>query len=441
MRVSTSQIYDQGIGGISRNQALLTKMQNQMSTGRRVVVPSDDPVASARSLIVTQSMEVNTRYLENQSSGRSSLGLVEGYTQSVTNLIHNARERVVQAGNTALTNSDRLALATELEARMQELVGLANTQDGAGQYLFSGYQGDTRPFSVDPTTGQVAYAGDSGERLLQMEASRLMPVNIAGDDLFMNARNGNGSFETRTGGNMTVNGAPPPSFNGNGINKGTATIDPGSVSDPSKWSDPANPGQFMIRFTVTVVAGVSTTTYNLYDNTVPATPVDLLGGAQPYVPGQTVALQKTTAPAADYGAAVTLSGTPSDGDSFTMARSTSQSLFKTVQNVINALKTPVGASYTPTQLSSDLAVELTNFNQNLDNVSRVQAKIGSRLHELDALSNTAQDVNLQYKSTISDLVDLDYAESVSDLSKQQIILEAAQKSFLKITGLGLFNQI
>lgn len=441
MRISTAQIYDTGIGGITRNQAMMFKTQNQLSTGRRVLTPSDDPVASARALVVTQSLEVNTRYQENQTSAKSSLGLVEGYTQSVVNLIQNARERVVQAGNTSLSNSNRLAIATELEARMSELVGLANTQDGAGQYLFSGYQGGTRPFSVDPTSGQVVYAGDSGERLLQVEASRQMPINIAGDDLFMNARNGNGSFETRTGGNLAVNGAPPPAFNNTGINQGKATIDAGSVSDPAKWANPLNPGNFMIRFSVTVAAGVTTTTYRLYDNTTPSAPVDLLDADQPYVSGQSVALQKTTAPAADYGASVTLSGAPADGDSFTIAPSSSQSLFKTLQNVINTLKTPVGASYTSTQLTNDLNVELTNLDQNLDNVSRVQAKIGSRMHELDSLGDTAEDIKLQYKTTISDLIDLDYPEAISELSKQQIILEAAQKSFMRITGLGLFNQL
>lgn len=440
MRVSTSQIFDSGIAGVTRNQAEMFKTQNQLSTGRRVLTPSDDPVASARALVLTQSMEVNTRYLENQTTAKSSLGLVEGYTQSTINLIQNVRERVVQAGNSTLTNSDRLAIATELEARMQELIGLANTQDGEGQYIFSGYQGGGRPFSVDPATGQIAYAGDSGERLLQVESSRYMPINIAGDDLFMNARAGNGTFVAQTGGNLTINGAPPPAFNAAGINQGTATIDKGAVLDPGKWSDAANPANFMIRFSVTTVAGVSTTTYQLYDNTDPTAPVAMHAAEQPYVSGQTVALQNTTVvPTVDFGASVTLTGAPADGDSFTITPSSSQSLFETLQNVITALKTPISPNHTSTQLSNELALELTNLDQNMDNVSSVQSKIGSRMHELDSLSATAGDVDLQYQTTISDLVDLDYAKAISDFVKQQTQLEAAQRSYSQITQLGLFN--
>lgn len=445
MRVSTSQIFESGITGITRNQADTVKTQSQITSGRRVLTPADDPVASARALVLTQSREVNTRYLENQTTAQSSLGLIDGYTQSTVNLIQNVRQRVVEAGNTTLSNIDRQAIATELEARMQELIGLANSQDGEGQYVFSGYQGGTRPFSIDPGTGQVAYAGDSGERLLQVESSRFMPTNVAGDDLFMNARDGNGRFVARTGGNQTELTPPPAqTFSANGINQGTGTIDAGSVLDPSKWANAANPGKFMIRFSVTTPpAGVPpTTTYELYDNSNPLAPVSLSGGPQPYVAGQKVALQDSGPPVVDFGASVTLSGAPADGDSFSITPSTSQSLFKTLQNVITALKTPVGGSaYSATQLSNDLAVELTNLDQNLDKVGSVQAKIGSRMQELDALSATAADVDLQYRTTISGLVDLDYAKALSDFSQQQLQLEAARKSFTQITQLGLFNYL
>lgn len=443
MRISTAQIYDAGIGGVINNQSALFKTQNQLSSGTRVLTPADDPVASARALVVTQSLEVNKRYMENQKAATSTLALVEGYTQLTVNLIQNVRERLVQAGNTSLTNSDRLAIATELESRLQELVGLANSQDGTGQYLFSGYQGSTTPFTKD-ANGNIVYNGDSGERLLQVEATRFMPVSVAGDDLFMNSRKGNGTFEALTGGNLTDNGTVPATFTGSGINKGTATVSAGSVSDPGKWAVTANPGNFMLRFSVaTAPDGTTTTTYRLYDNRNPANPVDLSGADQPYVAGQNIALQdKTAVPVADYGASITIQGAPADGDSFTVSPSGSQSLFATLENAIKALKTPVGgSSYTATQFVNDLAAQLTNLDQNLDNVSRVQAKLGARMNEVDALKSTSEDLNLQYKTTISGLVDLDYAQAISDFAKQQTQLEAAQKSYSQIMQLGLFNYL
>lgn len=443
MRISTAQIYDAGIGGVINNQSALFKTQNQLSSGTRVLTPADDPVASARALVVTQSLEVNKRYMENQTAASSTMALVEGYTQSTVNLIQNVRERLVQAGSTSLTNSDRQAIATELESRLQELVGLANSQDGTGQYLFSGYKGSTTPFAKD-VNGNVAYYGDSGERLLQVEATRFMPVSVAGDDLFMNSRKGNGTFEALAGGNLTA------AFANNGINKGTATVSAGSVSDPGKWGVTTNPGNFMVRFSVATAAdGTKTTTYRLYDNRNPGAPVELTPPApaagQPYVPGAPIQLADTTAglpPVADYGASIMIQGAPADGDSFTVAPSGSQSLFATLENAIKALKTPIGgSSYSSTQFVNDLAAQLTNLDQNLDNVSRVQAKLGARMNEVDALKSTSEDVNLQYKTTISGLVDLDYAKAISDFAKQQTQLEAAQASYAKIMQLGLFNYL
>jgi len=437
MRISTAQIYDAGIGGVINNQSALFKTQNQLSSGTRVLTPADDPVASARALVVTQSLEVNKRYMENQTAASSTMALVEGYTQSAVNLIQNVRERLVQAGSTSLTNSDRQAIATELESRLQELVGLANSQDGTGQYLFSGYKGSTTPFAKD-ANGNVVYNGDSGERLLQVEATRFMPVSVAGDDLFMNSRKGNGTFEALAGGNLSA------AFVNNGNNTGTATVSAGSVSDPGKWGVTTNPGNFMVRFSVATAAdGSTTTTYRLYDNRNPASPVDLSGADQAYVAGQNIALQdKTVVPVADYGASIMIQGAPADGDSFTVAPSGSQSLFATLESAIKALKTPIGgSSYSSTQFVNDLAAQLTNLDQNLDNVSRVQAKLGARMNEVDALKSTSEDVNLQYKTTISGLVDLDYAKAISDFAKQQTQLEAAQASYAKIMQLGLFNYL
>ena len=102
MRISTSQIYDAGALNIQRNQSALYKLQNQLSTGRRVLTPEDDPVAAAQALIVTQSQAVNAQQVENQGNASSQLGLVDSQLSSLTDLLQNVRERVVQAGSTCL---------------------------------------------------------------------------------------------------------------------------------------------------------------------------------------------------------------------------------------------------------------------------------------------------------------------------------------------------
>jgi flagellar hook-associated protein 3 FlgL len=439
MRISTNQIFEGGALGIQSNQANLFRLQNQMSTGRRMLSPADDPVAAAQALIVTQTKEVSLQQMENQKSAMSQLGLVDAKLQSLTELIQNVHERVIQAGNTTLDIGNRGAIAASIEGQLSELVGLANSQNGVGDYLFSGYQGATLPFAVSGAaavspalSSPYAYYGDDGERLLQVGASRQMGVNVSGNDLFMVAKNGNGSFVTQTGGNTA-----------GGINQGTATGG-GTVLDPQLWvsalngfgwQDATNPA-LEVRFTV--VGAV--TTYTLYDISVPAGPVALTGGADTYTPGQAIPLV-ATGPAQDFGAQIVVKGQPADNDTFSIEPSTSQSLFQTLQNVIGLLRTPIGPTNTTTQYTNDLGLQMLALDRALDNTARVQSSVGTRLKELDALVSSSEDVDLQYAKTLSTLQDLDYVKAISDFTQQQTQLEAAQKSFVTISGLSLFNYI
>ncbi len=439
MRISTSQIYDAGTRGIQNGQSALYKLQNQLSTGRRVLTPKDDPVAAAQALVVSQSVSVNQQHIDNQGQAKSQLGMVDNQTSALVNLLQNVRDRVVQAGNTTLSTSDRESIASELEARLGEMLGIANSDNGEGVYLFSGYSGNVRPFSYEsvtpPATAPVGYSGDEGERLLQVSASRQIAVSVSGSELFQNIKNGNGTFVTGTGGNLAL-----PGFSSTGNNTGTATVDQGSVLDPGNWNATGNPGAFMVRFSVDAAGA---TTYQLYDNTTPSAPVALLSAPQAYSAGQSIRLEDTTGvPTVDYGASITISGQPSDGDSFTVAPSTSQSMFQTVQNLIGILRTPIGtSSYTTTQYSNELASELKNVDQALDNVSRIQADLGTKLQEIDSLGDAATDINIQYKSTLSDLQDIDYAKTISDFIQQQTNLEAAQKAFAQVSGMSLFDYL
>lgn len=424
MRVSTSQIFDSGARGIGRNQFDLFKLQNQMSTGRKVLTPEDDPIAAAQALVLTQSKEVSSQFLKNQDDAKGKLGVAENQLSALSDLLQNVRERVVQAGNTILTNADRSYIAQELEARFSELMGIANAQDGAGNYLFSGYQGAVKPFSA--TSTGAAYGGDNGQRLLQVDASRQIPTNVSGGELFEAIRNGNGTFTTATGGNT-----------GGGINQGTGVVDQGSVNNQSLWNQAlaAGFGDVEIRFSVN--AGV--TQYELYD----VSSATLLSAAPTnYTPGQAISLQKTTAPAQDFGVSVVVDGNPSAGDRFLIAPSSSQSIFTTLRNTINTVLQgigSVGAGNSSTEYVNDLAGNLQNIDQALENVSRMRATVGSHLKELDSLNNTGEDLQLQYASSLSSLQDLDYTKAITDMARKQMQLEAAQLSFKQTSQLSLFS--
>ena len=197
MRISTNQVYGKGVLAMERNQSQLVKLQNQISSGRRLQSPADDPAAAAQALGVTQARQVAAQYAQNQGDASNRLSLVETQLTSLTDLLQSVRERVVQAGNTILADSDRQAIAADLEARFDEMLGIANSRDAQGDYLFSGYQGGQEPFArsagTTPGSTSVTYSGDDGQRLLQVTSSQQMASNVTGSDLFMNIRASDGS--------------------------------------------------------------------------------------------------------------------------------------------------------------------------------------------------------------------------------------------------------
>ena len=145
----------------------------------------------------------------------------------------------------------------------------------------------------------------------------------------------------------------------------------------------------------------------------------------------------------DLGFQVQVTGSPAYGDKFLIKSSDNQSLFDTVKNLIDIAQQPIPVSTTAgnTEFMNDLGAQVSSLDRALDNVLRVRASVGSRLQELDSLSSAGSDLDLQYTTRISNLQDLDYAEAISNLSRNQMQLEAAQAAFVRVTSLSLFSQM
>lgn len=438
MRVSTGMIFDAGVASINRQTASLLHLQQQVANGRRILSPSDDPVAAARALEVTQSRDVVAQFKQNHNNANSALGLEEAQLTSTTDLLARVRDLAVQAGNSSLSSSDRNAIAFELRARFEELIGIANATDGSGQYLFSGFMGSTKPFggTVDDILAgnEVVYQGDDGQRQLQVSPTRFLEVSDSGNDVFKRIRDGNGYFAT-----------------GYAIgNIGTGIIDGGTVTEPAKWNALAGK-DFSIEFTVddSAAPAPSVTYYDIIDTTsgnsllTGAAPPTALTDQRVYRSDQPILLKNQgTESAFDLGSSVMISGAPATGDSFSLRPSSSQSVFATIGKLVGVLEgastgTPGGAA----QLANDIGFALTNLDQGIDNILRVRAQIGSRMGEVESISSVNDDLDIQYQQTLSQLQDLDYVKAISDLTRKQTDLEAAQKSFLRTSQLSLFDFI
>lgn len=402
MRISTNTIYETGTNLMLQQQETLIKTQQQLSTGRRILTPSDDPISAAQVLSITQAESLNKQYSVNRISANSSLGLEENVLRKVTSLLQDIHSSTVYAGNASLTDTDRKILATELRSQLESLVGLANTTDEKGQFLFSGYQASTKPFVQ--TGLNVQYVGDQGQRLNQVGPARQIAVSDSGTDIFDRIKNGNGVFTTAA----------------DALNTGSGIIDVGSVITPSSLTG----DNYEITFTV--AAGV--TTYDIVDITT-GLPVSLTNA---YVSNNVINFD---------GMQLSIKGDPANGDKFTVSPSSNQSIFKTAGDLITALETPSSGQPGGTRLANSLNTTLQNINNSLEHILAKQASIGARLREVETLESVGSDLSIQFEQLLSQLQDVDFAKAASDLQRRQLYLEAAQQSYIKISGLSLFNFI
>ncbi len=408
MRISTSMMFDTGTQNMLQLQTNLYKLQNQMSTGRRVLTPADDPVAAAQAVVVSQQQSVNAQFMDNQGNAESQLVSLESNVSSVSDLLILVKERIAEADNENLNDTQRQAIAFDIRQKFDQLLGLANSSDAMGNFQFAGFSGDTQPFAVAGTPGNrnMSYHGDDGRRQLQLGTGRLMDVSESGSDVFVRIPQGNGQF----------------AYSAGATNGGTGVIGESSVI--SGYND----STYKLTFTAPGVYTLDVTT-----NGVPAAPVTGLA----YTAGSDIVLGPV-----GQQVKISLSGTPAVGDTFTVAPSTNQDMFKTLDNMIKALESNVSASAaTKAAYKNQMRVIDDNIDQAFTNVITIQTSIGARRLEVESLSLAAADRDLQYQTDISKLVDLDYTKAISEMANQKMVLEAAQLSFKQVSQLSLFSYL
>jgi flagellar hook-associated protein 3 FlgL len=381
-------------------QSSINRTMQQINTNRRILSPSDDPVASARALVVSQAQSMNTQFATNRQNAKSSLSHVDLALGSVTSLIQDVQTLAISAANPGLNNGDRSSMATELEGRLSDLLALANTADGTGGYLFAGFKTGNPPYSQ--TALGATYNGDQGQRQLQVASGRQIDVSTAGSAVFDAGMTGNGSFVTAS----------------TSTNDASVAISAGTVADAAQL----NGHSYQIDFT-------STTQYTITDKSLDP---EVTGAVQDYSSGEPIVIA---------GMEFKISGTPAVGNSFTVAKSDKESIFTTVTNLINLLRAPADDAASKTALGAGLVTAQTNLSSNVNNVLTARSTVGTSLKEIDYLDSAGADLDLQYTSTLSALQDVDLLKAISSLSQQKLTLEAAQKTFTTMSGLSLFNYI
>jgi flagellar hook-associated protein 3 FlgL len=388
-------------------------------------------VAAARALETQQGADVVAQFRQNQDSATATLGLQEAQLTSAGELLSRLRELAVQAGSTSLTTTARQGIAIEMRSSFDRLLAIANSTDGSGNHLFAGFMSATTPFggNVDNIIagGEISYQGDDGQRSLQVSPSRIIEVSESGRDLFQRIGSGNGYFATDYAAGNT----------------GTGIVSSGTVTDPAAWRT-ATARDIDVRFTVS--AGV--TTYDLVDTvsgnsllTGAAAPAPLVS-QRSFQPGQPIVLKSQGAePAFNLGGSLSITANPASGDRFSVTPSSSQSVFATISNLVGALESTGATPADNAKYINEVAFALNDLARASENILGARARIGARMNEIESLAGLNEDLGLQFQQALSKLQDVDYAQAISDLTRKQVQLEAAQQSFLKVSQLSLFNYL
>jgi flagellar hook-associated protein 3 FlgL len=195
MRIGTLHMFRQGVNAILDQQVKLFNTQNQLSTGKRINSPSDDPTSAAQLVGLSESAKTTAQYQENILAARTRLELEEAALGSVGDALLRVRELAVAGQNNTYGLQERTALALEIRQLADEVMGLANRKQANGQFMFAGYQVQTTPFS-ETVPGVFSYAGDQGQRLIQVGPARQIADGDSGQAVFMDIPDGGGGFES-----------------------------------------------------------------------------------------------------------------------------------------------------------------------------------------------------------------------------------------------------
>lgn len=183
MRLSTQQFFIQNLTNVQQSNSQIFKYQQQLSTGQKLSKPSDDPLAATQINKFERLIARNDVFSRNVDVAERRLNLEESTLTLVVDSMQKIKELSVQANNGGLSDNDLNIIGTELNQLLGQLAGAVNTQDAQGEYLFSGFKGQTKPYQLDASDNYV-YQGDSGQRFLNVGENTTVASTDAGASIF-----------------------------------------------------------------------------------------------------------------------------------------------------------------------------------------------------------------------------------------------------------------
>ncbi len=424
MKVSTKLFNQQQIRQFSSLNEDIQKLQDRISSGKNIIVASDDPIGSVDlSGYKTVKNQID-QFMKNVNSAQTRLSLVDTNLQNLSTVMIRANELLIQASSDVLGRSDREAIALEIDEMKDELLSLANQQDANGAFIFGGYKTKTQPFQKN-INGEIEYKGDSGTTSLSISETMVVETSVDGESLFQKIKGSSGptvsmftmlenishSIRTASSGVHATKADTHAEFEITNTNYGT-------------WS-----------FDITGHAG----TANISVELTGEDPADIIKEINNANIGIT-ASQSSTNPKKiklDSSQQVTIEINNLEIPNIETAQKVPTSFI--TFDPLDATGNKIGHSQTLYDNNQLTSAQLNNIADTQVHIANFRGEVGAKLNLLERQNTNLSERDLAIKKDLSNLEDADLAALVTDLKAQLTGLQASQQAFVKISNLNLFN--
>ncbi len=396
MRVSTSLLHQRSLDLMQMQQQSLLRTQTQLATQQKLLSAADNPGDWAAAMGMDQLLAQASRYQSNAQAAQHRLSLEETALADGMDVLAHARELAIQGNSSTQSPETRAVIAQELAGLREQLLAIANRDDGQGRYLFAGARDDAAPFAW--TGSAASYGGDDAPRMLPIGNARSIAVGDAGSAVFMGLRTGDGRVQV---------GA-------DAANTGAMHLQQAVVRDAAAYDG----SSFSLRFT-----GGTVEIRDAADN---------LLETRAYAPGSTIQFN---------GVELRFAGEPADGDRYRVEPSTQQDMFALLDKLAAIVDGPQDTTGARAGAQTAMQQVLAELEAAQSQLSAVRTGAGLRLGAAQDAEATLSAHTVEAESALSNLRDVDIAEAASRLQRELLALQAAQASHAQIQGLSLFSYL
>jgi len=404
LRLSTQSLYQQGLGSLLARQAEMARTQQQLSSGVKLTQAKDDPVGMATAQRLDHLKAALTQYDSNALRVDHRLRMQENALTDANDSLTRARELAIQANSGAVGADDRKAIAAEILQLRQNLLDIANRDDGNGRRLFAGTRDGVAPFT--DSAGGVTYNGDDGRNSVEVAPDIAIVDGDPGSAVFVRVRTGDGYARGSVG----------------AANTGAGVLQMAQATDATTWDG----APLTLRFT-------SANAYEVIDGT--GSPLS------PPVTGTWASGDVVPPSSAGLGVAFKVTGTPAAGDTFTIQTAPNQDVFATLQALADALVLPGNGPADNARRVNAFGSAIGDITTAQGHMMAIRSTVGARMNDIETANDGRSLQSITLAESIANLRETDFAEAISRLNLQMVALEAAQKVMLQTQGMSLFSKL